>query len=105
MPGWEVFRREWKHDRLPVPYCSCLTNDLYQVYRRWCDKAYEKPLTLTKFSCLLSNRETKRKQEVHFGKRGTYMVFVIERAEETESINKQCHRFRTAISSREESCD
>lgn len=105
MPGWEVFWREWKNDRLSVPYCSCLSNDLYQVYRRWCDKAYEKPLTLTKFSCLLSNRETKRKQEVYFGKRGTYMVFVIEHPDETENINKQCHRFRNAMSSRGESCE
>ena len=104
MPGWEVFYREWKDERLSVPYCSCLTSDLYQAYRRWCDRAYEKPLTLTKFSCLLSNRETKSKQEVWFSnKRSTFMVFEIYRKDETESLNKQCNRFRESISGREES--
>lgn len=104
LPGWEVFWREWKDDRLTIPYCSCLTSDLYQAYRRWCDRAYEKPLTLTKFSCLLSNRETKSKQEVYFSeKRGTFMVFVIERADEKESVQKQCHRFRQSISKGDES--
>jgi putative DNA primase/helicase len=41
MPGWEVFYREWKGERVKEPYCSCVTEDLHGVYLRWCDKAHE----------------------------------------------------------------
>ena len=95
MPGWEVFYRDWKDERLAVPYCSCATEDLYAVYRRWCDKAYEKPLTLTKFSSLLSNRETKFRTSVLRGsKQKQLTIFKIEQPDKTESISEQCDRFR-----------
>ncbi len=105
LPSWEVFWREWKNGRLSAPYCSCLTSDLYLVYRRWCDRAYEKPLTLTKFSCLLSNRETKAKQHLLMdSKYSTYMVYVIDTGIEADSMQKQCLRFRDAADIRGGSC-
>lgn len=97
MPGWEVFYRDWKGERLYIPYCSCVTEDLYVVYRRWCDKAYEKPLTLTKFSSLLSNREPKFRTSVLRGsKQKQLTIFKIELPDKTETVSDQCDRFRQA---------
>jgi putative DNA primase/helicase len=95
LSSWEVFWRNWKSGSLQLPVCSCITSDLYLVYRRWCDKAYEKPLTLTKFSCLLSTRETKTRKEIQIGsKQSILSVFVLEMENEIESVSKQCNRFR-----------
>lgn len=97
LSSWEVFWRNWKSGSLQLPVCSCITSDLYHVYRKWCDKAYEKPLTLTKFSCLLSSRETKARKEVLLGTRMSILsVFVVEDEKEAESVSKQCNRFRDA---------
>ena len=98
LPSLEVFWRELKNGRLSVPYCSCLASDLYLVYRKWCDRAYEKPLTLTKFSCLLTNRETKEKKHLLMdSKHSTYMVYVIDTGIDGDSVQKQCNRFRDSI--------
>jgi phage/plasmid-associated DNA primase len=32
------FFLEWSTGQLPVPFVSCRTRDLYQAYKRWCDK-------------------------------------------------------------------
>lgn len=97
MPGWEVFHRSWRDCLLSVPYCSCVTEDLYVVYRRWCDKAYEKPLTLTKFSSLLSNRETKFRTSVLRGSKSKQLtIFKIELPDKAETVSDQCEKFRQA---------
>lgn len=59
LPAWEVFYREWKAERLPWSYKSCKSQDLYMAYTRYCTRAGEKPLTMTKFCTLLSVRERK----------------------------------------------
>ncbi len=59
LPAWEVFYREWKAGRLPWPYKSCKSQDLYAAYTRYCTRSGEKPLTMTKFCTLLSVRERK----------------------------------------------
>lgn len=59
LPAWEIFYREWKAGRLLWPYKSCKSQDLYMAYTRYCTKAGEKPLTMTKFCTLLSVREHK----------------------------------------------
>lgn len=104
LPSWEVFWREWKSGGLSVPFCACLSTDLYWVYRRWCDKTYEKPLTLTKFSCLLSNRETKARYEIDFGmKSSTCTIFITQNINKNEeSLSKQCNRFRNAAGIKDE---
>lgn len=59
LPAWEVFYRDWKSGRLPYPYMSCRSQDLYDAYRRYCMRSGEKPLTMTKFNTLISVRERK----------------------------------------------
>lgn len=94
--GWMSFHRAWKDGYLAAPYCSCLSEDLYIIYRRWCDKSGEKPLTLCKFAGLIASRETKAKRNVAVGKKGktTRMVFVIENPKEPGEVEDQVNRFR-----------
>lgn len=94
--GWMSFHRAWKDGYLPAPYCSCLSEDLYIMYRRWCDKSGEKPLTLCKFSGLIASREHKTKRNVAVGKKGktTRMVFIVENPEHTGDLEKQIAEFR-----------
>lgn len=35
-PGWESFFLQWSKGHLEVPYVSCLTTELWEVYRHWC---------------------------------------------------------------------
>ncbi len=94
--GWMSFHRAWKDGYTVSPYCSCLTEDLYNMYRRWCDKSGEKPLTLCKFSGLIASREHKVKRNVAVGKKGktTRMVYEVKAEGETESLEDQIERFR-----------
>ncbi|WGG48939.1 DUF5906 domain-containing protein [Rugamonas sp. DEMB1] len=96
--GWMSFHRSWKDGYLTVPYCSCLSEGLFNIYRRWCDKTGEKPLTLCKFAVLLATRENKVKRTVSVGNKGktSRMVFEIKAEGETDSLDKQIDRFRRA---------
>lgn len=94
--GWMSFHRAWQGGYLVAPYCSCLTEDLFIMYRRWCDKTGEKPLTLCKFSGLIAGREHKVKRNVAVGKKGktTRMVYEIKAEGESETLEQQIERFR-----------
>lgn len=94
--GWMSFHRAWKDGYLSAPFCSCLSEDLYIIYRRWCDKSGEKPLTLCKFAGLIASRETKAKRNVAVGKKGktTRMVFVIDNPDQKGTLEEQIERFR-----------
>ncbi len=102
-PGWDAFHDAWKCGELDAPYISCLSDDLYKVYIRWCDRNHERKLTLTKFSELLAGRENKQKKWVTLGaKKTTKMVFLIENPEEKETdLSKQCQKFRDLADIRE----
>jgi putative DNA primase/helicase len=94
--GWMSFHRSWKDGYLSAPYCSCLSEDLYTIYRRWCDKSGEKSLTLCKFSGLISSREHKVKRAVMVDKKGksTRMIFEVKQEGETDAVDQQIERFR-----------
>ncbi|WP_343728507.1 DUF5906 domain-containing protein [Duganella sp.] len=94
--SWMSFHRSWKEGYLAAPYCSCLSEDLFKIYRRWCDRTGEKPLTLCKFAGLIASREHKVKRSVAVGAKGktTRMVFEIKAEGEEESLEKQIERFR-----------
>ncbi len=96
LSGWMSFHRAWKDGYLDAPYCSCLTEDLYNIYKRWCDKSGEKALTLCKFSGLIASRENKVKRKVAVGKKQpmSRMVYEITGPEEKDSLEKQIERFR-----------
>jgi putative DNA primase/helicase len=94
--GWDAFHETWKTGDLAAPYCSCLSEDLYRVYERWCDRTHERKLSLTKFSELLGGREVKERKRVTMGaKTMQRTVFIIADPEHPdEDLGKQCQRFR-----------
>jgi len=94
--SWMSFHRAWKDGYLDAPYCSCLSEDLYIMYKRWCDRSGEKPLTLCKFAGLIASRETKSKKPVVVGSKpkATRMVFVIENPDYPGTLDEQIKKFR-----------
>ena len=96
--SWDAFHFNWREGILDAPYCSCLTSDLYIVYKRWCDRNGEKPLSQTKFSGYLDSRETKTKKEISLSEKPkrSYMIFEIPRPEGAKemSLHEQCTMFR-----------
>ena len=94
--GWMSFHRSWKDGYLSAPYCSCLSEDLFTIYKRWCDKTGEKPLTLCKFAGLLASREHKVKRVVSVGSKGkaSRMVFEIKNEAEPGTLDQQIESFR-----------
>lgn len=64
-PGWDTFFREWERGALDVPFCSCLTTDLFKAYEQWCASRREHVLSHTKFSGLIATR-CRRRRDVHY---------------------------------------
>lgn len=58
-PNWEVFYDDWVKEDFDIPYCSCLSTDLYFVYRSWCHRNGERPTTETKVMTYIGRREAK----------------------------------------------
>jgi len=94
-PGWDSFHEAWKEGALRAPYRSCMSEDLYEVYKRWCERNHERKLTLTKFSELLSGRESKQKKWIVLksGKKVSRMCFLIA-TEEADDLTTSVHKFR-----------
>ncbi|MYM65447.1 hypothetical protein GTP45_01190 [Pseudoduganella sp. FT55W] len=93
-PDWEAFYLSWKAGDLAVPYCCCLSEDLYVVYSRYCNRFGFRSLSLTKFSELIAQRVPKSRQWVHVGaKKQLLTVFHVEN-DSTDTLSKQCHTFR-----------
>jgi len=96
LAGWMSFHRAWKDGYLDAPYCSCLSEDLYIIYKRWCDKSGEKPLTLCKFAGLMGGREHKAKKAVAVESKHkkSRMVFVIDNPDYPDGLEEQIAKFR-----------
>lgn len=94
--GWMAFHRAWKDGYLDAPYCTCLTEDLYIIYKRWCDKSGEKPLSLTKFSGLIGGREHKVKRSVAVDNKQARdrMIYEISVPGDARNRNEQINDFR-----------
>ncbi|NDV11659.1 CHC2 zinc finger domain-containing protein [Crenobacter caeni] len=60
LSGWELFLHEWRRGELDgVPFCSCLTDDLYAVYQVWCHWKGEGCISENKFSLNVSTYDHK----------------------------------------------
>lgn len=96
LAGWMSFHRAWKDGYLDAPYCSCLSEDLYIIYKRWCDKSGEKPLTLCKFAGLMGGREHKAKKAVAVESKHkkSRMVFVVDNPDYPDGLEEQIAKFR-----------
>jgi putative DNA primase/helicase len=103
LSGWMSFHRAWKDGYLEAPYCSCLSEDLYRIYRRWCDKSGEKALTLCKFAGLIASREHKVKRKVSVNKKQpkSRMVFEIGSPDKAK-LEEEIDEFRKVADVRAE---
>lgn len=98
LPNWMSFHRAWKDGMLDWPYISCRSADLYQAYRKWCERGGERAYTMTKFSTLISSRETKKLEWLHEGAgRKQLHVFVVGEQPQDKSridwMSDQCQLF------------
>lgn len=50
LPSWKIFFQRWQGGELDLPFCCCLSTDLFTAYMSWCKRSHEKPLPENKFS-------------------------------------------------------
>lgn len=97
-PDWEAFYITWANGELSVPYCSCLSEDLYVIYARYCNRFGFRALSLTKFAELIAQRVKKDRQWVTLGSSAKRLltVFHVPQPEDEEpmKLSQQCERFR-----------
>lgn len=60
-PNWETFYDDWRAGEAGIPYCSCLTDDLYVYYQHWCRQGGERGTTKTKLMTYIGRREHKQR--------------------------------------------
>lgn len=60
-PNWETFYDDWSNGEAGIPYCSCLTDDLYDFYQHWCKRGGERGTTKTKLMTYIGRREHKER--------------------------------------------
>jgi hypothetical protein len=104
LPDWEIFYNLWRDGELSVPYISCLTTDLHEVYVRWAHRGqYRSPLSSTKFSQKVAKRVPKERPFLCIGSitKRQLMTFIVPQdepkpGEVAQSIEKQVNRFREA---------
>ena len=102
-PDWEAFYLAWAAGDLSVPYCSCLSSDLYIIYSRYCSRYGYRSMSITKFSELIAQRVHKDRQWVALGAKPKKLLTVFHApGEEGETLSKQCERFRKAADIRED---
>ncbi|MDE1715805.1 DUF5906 domain-containing protein [Chromobacterium amazonense] len=105
--GWELFAYEWRRGELGVPFVSCITEELYRVYRRWCEQNGETGhvLSLNKFSLNVAVNfpgELHKKSRAHWrchGRVGQNTVFKVgleNGVAEQDYLGKHIAQFRDA---------
>jgi putative DNA primase/helicase len=99
-PDWEAFYLSWSSGEMGVPYCSCLSKDLYVVYSRYCSKFGFRSMSLTKFSELIAQRVKKDRQWITMGAASAKNLLTVfhvplPEGDEPETLSKQCDRFRS----------
>jgi putative DNA primase/helicase len=97
-PDWEAFYLTWAAGELSVPYSSCLSEDLYVIYARYCNKYGFRALTITKFAELIAQRVKKDRQWVTIGSASKRLLTVFHvpqpEGEEVKRLSDQCNTFR-----------
>jgi putative DNA primase/helicase len=94
-PDWEAFYLTWMAGDLAVPYCSCLSDDLYVIYSRCCSKYGWRSLSWTKFSELIAQRIAKDRQWVRIGASPKRLLTVFHVPDDDPaSLSTKCERFR-----------
>lgn len=101
-PDWEAFYLSWAANDLVVPYCCCLSEDLYVVYSRYCNRFGFRSMSLTKFAELIAQRIPKSRQWVQLGARKKQLLTVFHvDSDSTDTLQKQVQTFRDVADIRE----
>ncbi|MBL4761207.1 MAG: DNA primase, partial [Gammaproteobacteria bacterium] len=83
-PSWDTFYLMWQRGALEVPFMTCLSTDLYVLYKSWCKLNGEHSVSHTRFGGFIAVRMRRRSDieyEVGQGsKKGTFLF--------TESVPK-----------------
>lgn len=97
-PDWEAFYLTWEGGELSVPYCSCLSEDLYVIYARYCNRFGFRAMSWTKFAELIAQRVKKDRQWVTIGSASKRLLTVFHvpqpEGEEKKTLSQQCDTFR-----------
>lgn len=101
-PDWDTFYIAWSAGDLAVPFCSCLSEDLYEAYEKYCSKFGGRSLPLVKFAELIAQRLKKDRQWVGIGSakrrlRTVFHVPVDSPDGQAKTLEKQCEEFHTAL--------
>ncbi|MCP1290918.1 DUF5906 domain-containing protein [Chromobacterium sp. S0633] len=62
LSGWELFYSEWLRGDLPVPFLSCMADDLVAVYHVWCARSGEKEMSRNKFVNAMATKVPKARR-------------------------------------------
>lgn len=101
LSGWELFFDSWARGELPVPFLSCLADDLVAVYRWWCNRDGEKEMSRNKFVQAMSTKVPKsRRRWRHLGSQHKGQIFKVGREQglpEMDYLADHIARFRGAM--------
>lgn len=101
LSGWELFFDSWARGELPVPFFSCLADDLVAVYRWWCNRDGEKEMSRNKFVQAMSTKVPKsRRHWRHLGNQRKGQIFKVGREQglpEMDYLADHIARFRGAM--------
>ena len=104
LSGWELFHREWTAGDLPVPYVSCLADDLVLAYRWWVSRSGEREMTRNKFVEAMAARVPKARRWWRWAgmadpRQGQVFKVGLEGAgvAETDYLGRGINEFRSAL--------
>jgi len=61
LSGWELFLFSWENGELDgVPFVSCIADELYLLYVRWCERERETPISANKFKIAASVNDMRK---------------------------------------------
>ncbi|MEX2964228.1 DUF5906 domain-containing protein [Microbulbifer sp. TYP-18] len=71
LPSWEVFYRAWESKETDAPFHTCLSGDLYHVYRKWCRAGGFHQMDMNRFSEAMATR-VKKKNRLEYDSPGGF---------------------------------
>lgn len=99
----EDFFYEWSNEKLPFPFITCLTGDLFSAYKLWCDSKGYEPLARNPFTHVISGHiKTRRDMRYRIGvERHKGNFFLVERPAEhlrqEAWLGNSTERFRRSL--------
>jgi putative DNA primase/helicase len=108
LPAAVLFYREWADGLLEIPFCSCRRSDLFEEFKRWCEKKNEFKKRDRDFVGEVRRYMDEARKDItmtgHAADRKTDRIWVTPEDKKHESskdyvsiLEKSCKRFYNAI--------